>query len=90
METIYYKDHHEIYQQWVGLTYVTDSSEGVQGYLQVTIVVLGPKDEIYVHPESEVLAGSGSLMDVMMVPQIDFIQCDYVLIAIFSNWMVKK
>ena len=68
---VYYKKHHELYKQWVALTDVTGDNEGVQGYLQVTIVVLGPKDEQYIHPESEEWDTSGSLLNVMMPPQVE-------------------
>eukprot|EP00485_Elphidium_margaritaceum_P004276 CAMPEP_0202695866 /NCGR_PEP_ID=MMETSP1385-20130828/9321_1 /ASSEMBLY_ACC=CAM_ASM_000861 /TAXON_ID=933848 /ORGANISM="Elphidium margaritaceum" /LENGTH=1764 /DNA_ID=CAMNT_0049351945 /DNA_START=35 /DNA_END=5329 /DNA_ORIENTATION=- len=68
---VYYKQHHELYQQWVALTDVTGDNEGVQGYLQVTIVVLGPKDEQFIHPESEEFETEGALLNVMMPPQVE-------------------
>jgi len=68
---VYYKKHHELYKQWVALTDVTGDNEGVQGYLQVTIVVLGPKDEQYIHPPSEEMETEGSLLNVMMPPQVE-------------------
>lgn len=46
LSQIYYRKHHELFKQWVALTDVTDANEGVQGYLQVTIVVLGNE---YIH-----------------------------------------
>eukprot|EP01084_Bolivina_argentea_P085307 154172_1 len=68
---VYYKKNHELYKQWVALTDVTGDNEGVQGYLQVTIVVLGPNDEQYIHPESEEYETEGSLLNVMMPPQVE-------------------
>ena len=67
---VYYRKHHELYKQWIALTDITGDNEGVQGYLQVTIVVLGPKDEQYIHPPSEEMETEGSLLDVMMPPQV--------------------
>ena len=48
---IYYKQHHELYQQWVGLTNIMKNYQNIFGYLKVSIVVLANKDEEYVHPE---------------------------------------
>ena len=36
-------------RQWVALTDVTDEHEGIQGYVKLSIVVLGPDDEQYIH-----------------------------------------
>ncbi len=69
--SIYYMEHHELFMQWVALTDVTDANEGVQGYLQVSISVLGPKDEMYIHDPSELLSLDGGLLNVMMPPQIE-------------------
>lgn len=40
---------HELYRKWVILTDTTDATEGVKGYLRVTINVLGPGDRPPVH-----------------------------------------
>ena len=42
---------HELYRSWVWLTDTTDATEGVKGYLRVTINVLGPGDRPPVHDE---------------------------------------
>ena len=42
---------HELYRKWVVLTDTTDVTEGVRGYLRVTINVLGPGDRPPVHDE---------------------------------------
>ena len=91
LQTIYYCEHHELYQQWIGLTDVTDANEGVQGYLQVTVVVLGPNDEQYIHSESEetfgIKAGTDmKLLNVLMPPQIE--QRGYNLN--FNVWLAEK
>ena len=46
------KDH-EIYRKWVILQYTTDESEGIQGYLRVSVSVLGPGDKPAVHDPSK-------------------------------------
>lgn len=91
LQTIYYSEHHELYQQWIGLTDVTDANEGVQGYLQVTAVVLGPNDEQFIHSESEETFGikTGTdmkLLNVLMPPQIE--QRGYTLN--FNVWLAEK
>lgn len=40
-------------RQWVALTDITDEREGIQGYLKLSIVVLGPDDEQKVHTKDE-------------------------------------
>ena len=71
LSMVYYKKHHELYKPWVALTDVTGEHEGVQGYLQVTIQVLGPKDEMYIHPASEEMDLEGSMLNVMMPPAVE-------------------
>ena len=55
---VYLKEHHEVYHQWVGLMNEEaghdEDDVGVQGYLQLSVVVLGPGDKQKVHtPEEE-------------------------------------
>ena len=54
---VYLKEHHELYHQWVGLmNEEADHDEddvGVQGYLQLSVVVLGPGDKQKVHTAEE-------------------------------------
>lgn len=44
---------HELYRKWVILTDTTDATEGVKGYLRVSINVLGPGDRPPVHNEQK-------------------------------------
>jgi len=49
---IYYRKGHEFYREWVGLiddTSVGDS--GVQGYLKLSISIIGPGDKLVIHDE---------------------------------------
>jgi hypothetical protein len=46
---IYAKPDHEVYRQWIALADSTDSV-GVQGYLKVSVTVLGPNDQKAAHP----------------------------------------
>ncbi|CAI2384461.1 unnamed protein product [Moneuplotes crassus] len=50
---------HELYRKWVILTDTTDATEGVKGYLRVTINVLGPGDRPPVHNEMKDLKSKG-------------------------------
>ncbi|ETO35618.1 C2 domain containing protein, partial [Reticulomyxa filosa] len=68
--SIYYKKNHELFCQWVTLIDVTGQHEGVQGFLKVTIVVLGPGDEQYIHSEDEMLELT-DLFKPLMPPSID-------------------
>ena len=46
---IYKMDQHELFRRWVPLTDVTGETDGVQGYLKISINVLGPGDKPPVH-----------------------------------------
>jgi hypothetical protein len=76
---VYYSDHHEIFRQWIGLSDITDAHEGVQGYLKVTIVCLGPGDEQKIHSFEEIDEFEQKSSDdvVLMPPHID--QKGYIL-----------
>ena len=47
---VYYKDSHEIYRSWVALIDPEDEDQsGTQGYLKISITILGPGDTQVVH-----------------------------------------
>lgn len=50
LEWIYFKKHHEIYRTWVGLVNDENPEEnsGVQGYLKLSVQIIGPNDKLYV------------------------------------------
>ena len=69
---IYYREHHEVYNQWVALTNPntedhgqdqkgSNGIDGIEGYLKLSITVLGPGDEQYIHDEDEEFAIESSL-----------------------------
>jgi hypothetical protein len=70
LASIYAQKNHEVFRSWLALSDVTDENEGVQGYLQVTAVVLGPDDEQYTHPPSDYDDAGGSAMSVLLPPHI--------------------
>lgn len=76
---VYFSDHHEIFRKWIGLTDLTDKYEGIQGYLKVSIVCLGPGDEQKIHTLEEIEELEQNVSDdlVLMPPQIT--QKGYVL-----------
>eukprot|EP01084_Bolivina_argentea_P309384 535139_1 len=78
LATVYFNTYHEIYKQWVGLFDITDQNEGVQGYLRVSLVVLGPNDEQKTHKlldqEDE---NESNLLSVLLPPEIE--QTPYLL-----------
>jgi len=79
---IYYREHHEVYNQWVGLTN-TDADEededadddekekegidGIDGYLKLSVTILGANDEQYIHDEEEELAKEDKLDSGMIL-----------------------
>ena len=38
------KDH-ELYRMWVAMTDITDETQGINGFLKISINVLGPGDK---------------------------------------------
>jgi len=75
---IYCSKGHEMYRKWVGLFDDTDLNDnGVQGYLKLSITIIGPGDKMKVHDEesdkkeeAEREAREG-VTDVMMPPSIE-------------------
>eukprot|EP00475_Leptophrys_vorax_P032002 TRINITY_DN4892_c1_g1_i3.p1 TRINITY_DN4892_c1_g1~~TRINITY_DN4892_c1_g1_i3.p1 ORF type:complete len:1239 (+),score=404.15 TRINITY_DN4892_c1_g1_i3:101-3817(+) len=53
MSQVYYRKNHEIHKVWVALTDVTGEFQGVQGYLKVSVTVLGPGDKLFIHEDDE-------------------------------------
>ncbi|ETV96991.1 hypothetical protein H310_09840 [Aphanomyces invadans] len=52
---VYYQKNHEMYRQWVALVKSAGESEqGVQGYLLLSIAVLGPGDKYHIHDVTDV------------------------------------
>eukprot|EP00736_Rhodelphis_marinus_P012214 Rmarinus@m.21902 len=50
---IWNQKNHELYRKWVALTDTTDEHEGIQGYLKVSITIIGPGEEPPTHTEDE-------------------------------------
>jgi len=51
---IYYQANHELYKSWVGLINEKDlDDDGVQGYLKLSIQIVGPNDKLKIHRETE-------------------------------------
>lgn len=49
--------NHELYRQWVPLMDDEDADDiGVQGYLKISITILGPGDKIHIHDEDADIA----------------------------------
>jgi len=68
LSAVYYARDHELYRCWVALTDVSSKDEGVQGYLKVSIVCLGPDDEQKIHSAAEMDDDEGM---VLMAPHIE-------------------
>jgi hypothetical protein len=51
---VYYQANHELYKSWVGLINEKDlDDDGVQGYLKLSIQIVGPNDKLKIHRETE-------------------------------------
>lgn len=70
MGFVYGQKNREVYRTWVALTDVTDKHEGVQGYLKVSVSVIGPGDEQITHTQEEEEAADGNEM-ILMPPEIE-------------------
>jgi len=49
LATVYEAENHELYRKWIALVDKTGEFPGVQGYLRLSITVLGPKDSAPAH-----------------------------------------
>lgn len=71
---VYYKKHHEIYNQWVGLTDPRHTSDqGLQGYLKLSVTVIGPGDKPYIHDpaddgKSDANLSTAGLASMLLLP----------------------
>ena len=82
---IYYREHHEVYNEWIPLmNHHADYSkadtkgiEGIEGYLKLSITIKGPGDEQYIHDEEAELAMESSLESGMILvsPGIEQVEC---------------
>ena len=78
LSTIYFNNkYHEIYKKWIGLYDVTDEHDGIQGYLKISIVVLGPNDEQKTHKLVDEDEDETNLLSVLLPPTIE--QIPYLL-----------
>ncbi|OQR80945.1 myoferlin-like protein [Achlya hypogyna] len=66
---IYYMKNHEMYRQWVALVKSAgDSEQGIQGYLLLSIAVLGPGDTIPIHDPATDIKEDSEM--VLMPPRV--------------------
>lgn len=53
-QQVYFQKDHEMYRQWVALMNDDDPEcNGVQGYLKLSVSIIGPGDKLKVHDEEE-------------------------------------
>eukprot|EP01084_Bolivina_argentea_P302872 522854_1 len=92
---IYFREHHEVHNQWVALTNPEASEsddedeekdeedsegiEGIEGYLKLSITILGANDEQYIHDEEAELANTNSLETGMILVSPGIEQTPYLL-----------
>ena len=71
---LYYQPDHEYYRQWVALSAPQSSRKGrggVQGYLLLSVALLGPSDKPLLHDAAqEVAADTGGPSSVLLPPTI--------------------
>jgi hypothetical protein len=70
MSNIYYREDHELYRKWAALTDTNGEFEGIQGYLKVSISVLGPGDQAKNHDDEEDDDDDEDSSAVIMPPMI--------------------
>jgi hypothetical protein len=53
-QQVYFQKDHELYRQWVALMNDEDSTcNGVQGYMKLSVSIIGPGDKMKIHDEEE-------------------------------------
>ena len=101
---IYYREHHEVYNQWIALTNPDADDEeeeeekdddegidGIEGYLKLSITILGPGDEQYIHDEEAELAKESSLESGMILvsPGIEQVVCNFAILQFVVDLFLK-
>ncbi|MES1914224.1 MAG: hypothetical protein MHM6MM_006322, partial [Cercozoa sp. M6MM] len=71
VSSVYFQEGHEIYRQWVALSDTRGKREGVQGYLRVSVTVLGPEDEQISHDDEVFDEEEGEMLCVLMPPEVE-------------------
>ena len=57
---VYYQGDHELYETWVALINEVDvDDEGVQGYLKLSVQIVGPNDKLKIHRDTGGGGGGG-------------------------------
>jgi len=92
---VYYREHHEAYNQWIALTNPEQNDEeedeeeeeekekegidGIEGYLKCSITILGPNDEQFIHDEEAEAAKELDLESGMILMSPGIIQTPHML-----------
>lgn len=90
---VYLKEHHEVYKQWVGLVDEKNEEDaGCQGYLQLSVVVLGPGDRQYLHKEEESadVAGDDFVASLVMMPPTIKQELHFLVVTIHKVKVVEQ
>ena len=64
--------HHEIYKTWTGLFNPNQIKQEIKGYLKLSITILGPNDEKYIHSNSDDNDDEDDVGDVILPPFIEY------------------
>ena len=89
---IYYQKDHELYRKWVALMNDEDAEcTGVQGYLKLSIQIVGPGDKLKIHDEEEelrkereaLLKGSGDITSIVLMPPSIKKEWKYIVTSIY-------
>lgn len=84
---VYFREHHELHNQWIGISDPSNADkEGVQGFLKLSVAVLGPKDKRYAwdprdeEREAAEDADKGITARLLMPPAVDR-KLEYLVVA---------
>ena len=93
----YFQKHHEMYRKWVPLMDDEDPDDtGVQGYLKISIQIVGPKDKQYIHDDKKELEieraaelqSGGDIGSLVMMPPTIKKTWVYVVVNVFrAEWL---
>ena len=94
LANIYYEEGHEIYKRWVGLTcshtnrkpLIGSAAEGgIQGYVRLSLTLLGPGDKAPVH-----LPGEKEPVEVALLPPTVKLKLGFLVVQVHRAEQLPK
>eukprot|EP01138_Halocafeteria_seosinensis_P001972 gb/GECG01002020.1/.p1 GENE.gb/GECG01002020.1/~~gb/GECG01002020.1/.p1 ORF type:complete len:1966 (+),score=293.18 gb/GECG01002020.1/:1-5898(+) len=89
--SIYYMEHHEFHERWVGLTDPTsENARGIQGFMKLSVIVLGEGEKRHnweAEPEEDPdEQNADGLASMVMLPPSVEVSTHFLIMKIYRAW----